>query len=384
MPVPPVLDVEALLAPIAGENPAGKDLLNGRTYDVIREARRADDALPQGEWVRDVKAANWPVVIEKSSEALALESKDLQIACWLVEALVKWHGFSGLRDGLHLLRELHERFWESFYPEVEDGDLEARANLLAWLNTRLAPTIGDISLTQGANGEKYGWLRWKESREVDNVGRRDQAALAAAVAEGKITGEQFDKATETTPLAYYQELLEDVNQSWEEFAALEGVVEARYGQEAPGLAAMRTAIEECRSVVAETLKKRGGIVPEPPPAPPPKAERGLLGRLLRGREDSATPEGREEAARPVSSPPPTGLSLEPINRSDALRRLAAVAEYFHRTEPHSPVAYLVQRAVRWGEMPLEQWLQDVIHDESVLNQLRDTLGLQDTHADGQS
>jgi type VI secretion system protein ImpA len=76
--------------------------------------------------------------------------------------------------------------------------------------------------------------------------------------------------------------------------------------------------------------------------------------------------------------------LEPINRSDALRRLAAVAEYFHRTEPHSPVAYLVQRAVRWGEMPLEQWLQDVIHDESVLNQLRDTLGLQDTHADGQS
>ena len=68
------------------------------------------------------------------------------------------------------------------------------------------------------------------------------------------------------------------------------------------------------------------------------------------------------------------VPLEPQNRADALRRLAAVADYFRKTEPHSPVAYLVQRAVRWGEMPLEEWLQDVIHDEDVLGQLREMLG----------
>ena len=72
--------------------------------------------------------------------------------------------------------------------------------------------------------------------------------------------------------------------------------------------------------------------------------------------------------------------LMPQDRADAIRRLAAVAEYFRRTEPHSPIAYLVQRAVRWGEMPLEEWLRDVIHDENVLGQLRETLGLKD--ADG--
>ena len=66
-----------------------------------------------------------------------------------------------------------------------------------------------------------------------------------------------------------------------------------------------------------------------------------------------------------------------IVSADAIRRLAAVAEYFHRTEPHSPVAYLVQRAVRWGEMPLEAWLQEVIHDEGVLGQVRETLGLKE-------
>ena len=63
------------------------------------------------------------------------------------------------------------------------------------------------------------------------------------------------------------------------------------------------------------------------------------------------------------------------SRADALKRLDAVAEFFHKTEPHSPVSYLVQRAVRWGNMPLENWLQDVIKDETVLYQLRQTLGL---------
>jgi type VI secretion system protein ImpA len=71
------------------------------------------------------------------------------------------------------------------------------------------------------------------------------------------------------------------------------------------------------------------------------------------------------------------MTLEPQNRADALRRLEALAVYFRRTEPHSPVSYLVQRAVRWGEMPLEAWLQDVINDEGVLSRVRETLGLKD-------
>jgi type VI secretion system protein ImpA len=76
------------------------------------------------------------------------------------------------------------------------------------------------------------------------------------------------------------------------------------------------------------------------------------------------------------------MSLEPQDRADALRRLAAVATYFRNTEPHSPISYLVQRAVRWGEMPLEQWLEDVIHDAGVLSTVRETLGLKES--DGNS
>ena len=58
-----------------------------------------------------------------------------------------------------------------------------------------------------------------------------------------------------------------------------------------------------------------------------------------------------------------------------LRRLNEIADFFHRTEPHSPISYIVQRAVKWGNMPLELWLQDVIKDETVLYSLRQTLGI---------
>ena len=62
------------------------------------------------------------------------------------------------------------------------------------------------------------------------------------------------------------------------------------------------------------------------------------------------------------------------NRQDALRRLAEIADFFQQTEPHSPVSYLVQRAVKWGNMALDNWLQDVIKDNSIIEQVRQTLG----------
>ena len=59
----------------------------------------------------------------------------------------------------------------------------------------------------------------------------------------------------------------------------------------------------------------------------------------------------------------------------ALRALNDIAGFFRRTEPHSPVAYLLDRAVAWANMPLEQWLAEVIRDESTLSSIRERVGL---------
>ena len=386
MASPPLLDFQALLTPIAGDNPAGKDARYDGTYDAMREARRADDPLDQGDWVRQIKVPDWLAVIDLANETLASKSKDLQVATWLVEALVKRHGFPGLRDGLRLLRELQERFWPSLYPEVEDGDLEFRAGPLVWLNEKLPVSIKEVSVTQPGDGANYSWLRWEESRAMDNLGRRDPTAMTAALAEGKITGEQFDKAVEATPLAYYKILHDDLNESWEEFERLDRVVDEKFGRELASLLEIRRAIEECRTLLADIGRKRGGLEPDPrPPEPGPRLQgpepepNGGFPDHHSREEVHASPQAFQgEPVLSHSYGHPAGMSIDPQSRADALRRLAAVAAYFRRTEPHSPVSYLVQRAVRWGEMPLEQWLQDVIQNEDVLGRVRETLGLKES------
>ena len=66
-------------------------------------------------------------------------------------------------------------------------------------------------------------------------------------------------------------------------------------------------------------------------------------------------------------------------REDAFRSLLQVADFFRRTEPHSPVSYALEQAVRWGRMPLPELLQELISDEAVRKDLfrRTGIGLGD-------
>ena len=74
------------------------------------------------------KRADWLGTIKLTQETLRDTSKDLLIAARLTEALVKVHGFVGLRDGLQLLRLLAEQCWDRLLPAIEgEDDLEVRA-----------------------------------------------------------------------------------------------------------------------------------------------------------------------------------------------------------------------------------------------------------------
>ncbi len=380
MPSPQTLDIEALLAPISGENPAGKSVRDGPygsakelegnlakplltvlrdvgPFDAIKEARRATDELAKGEWEGETKTADWRAVIDISTHVLSTKSKDIEIAAWMVEALVKRHGFPGLRDGLRLLREIQERFWESLYPSIEDGDLESRAGRLEWVNEKLPSSVRAVVVTQSRDGENYSWLHWEESRTIENLGRQNPEARAAALAEGKISGEVFDKAVAATPRAYFETVFEDLNECWEECERLSTVVDEKFGRDAPSLLNVKKALEDLRTLVTPIVKKKRELEPDPTTGQP-------AGEL-------------DQQAADIAFTPSGPVPFAPQNRADALNRLAAVADFFRRTEPHSPVAYLVQRAVQWGKMPLEEWLRDVIRDDGVLGRVRETLGLKD-------
>jgi type VI secretion system protein ImpA len=63
------------------------------------------------------------------------------------------------------------------------------------------------------------------------------------------------------------------------------------------------------------------------------------------------------------------------SRAQALGQLRAVADYFRQTEPHSPVAYLAEKAAHWGEQPLHLWLKAVVKDAGALAHVEELLGI---------
>jgi len=146
--------------------------------------------------------------------------------------------------------------------------------------------------------------------------------------------------------------LQDARHCLAALEQLQLVVDARLGAEGPAFGPAREAVLRA---VAQAARA----------AP---SEVSAAGTGTAGAEE----EGAGARAR-------AGMAVQrrpamPDTREHALAQLRLVAEFFRRTEPHSPVAYLAEKAARWGELPLHEWLRAVVKDPAQLAQLDELLG----------
>lgn len=327
MPLP-----DTLLTPLAGDQPCGADLRYDPLYDKLKEARREDDDAPQGEWERPRKLADWPQVIKLATDALAKQTKDLQIAVWLTEALLRKEGCGGLRDGLDLLHGLVDTFWDHVHPELEDGDAELRAAPLEWLGTRLNIAVKLVPVTQSG----VSWFRCQESRTVpteQDAEQEESKSLArqTAISEGKLAPEEFDQAFGGTPKAWFRQLLGDIEGAQASLERLNTLCNDRFGRDAPSFIPLRDALEELRHGVQGLLARKLEVDPDPV-------------------DVTAAGPGASAAGAATGPAGPGGLPPEPVNRGDAVNRIIAAARFLRREEPTSPVSYLALRVLRWGEI----------------------------------
>jgi len=268
------LVADDLLLPIPGANPAGDDLRYSLLYDQIKEARRHEDELSQGEWQRERKVADYPLTIKLARQALSTQTKDLQIAAWLTEALIRENGYGGLHLGLTVCLGLIDGFWDHLYPALEDGDAELRAAPLSWVASRLDVTVRSVPLVK----DGYDWFAHKGSRSLgyENPAAtpEQKKAREKAVKGGTVTAETFDKAFAETPKFYYAQSEKDLDAALETLAALDAVCERRFADAAPAFGKLRSAVEEVRHTVHALLEKKRQTEPDteqPKAAPEPSA-----------------------------------------------------------------------------------------------------------------
>lgn len=348
MATPPLLDFEALLAPIPGDNPAGAWLRYAGDYDEINGLRpKADrDAFEAGG-----QAGQWPQIEKLALRKLREKSKDLSLASWLTEALVHQHGFAGMRDGIQLIHGLLEQFWDGVYPLPDEGDLEVRCaplqslferNAGIWLSeTKLSKS--DIPNEDGGDPIPVTYNLWR-SIVVDRS--QDHLHLQAGM----------EKATADSPTDFYISALADLEATEDVLESLKALMAQQFGEAAPGVTAVADALRNCKGRIGSVLKSRG------------------VSTTVADSEESDNDDSNGSADS-GSSGGSGGGALR--TREDAARRLREVAEFFRRTEPHSPVPYLIQRAIAWSQMSFEQLLGELVKDEGSRQAINSTLGIRD-------
>jgi len=341
MPLP-----DNLLNPIPGEKPCGEDLRFAPLYDNIKEARREEEEVREGEWRTEGKKADYPQVVKLAVEALSTKTKDLQIAAWLTDALLRTEGFAGLKQGLDLLHGLVGTFWDGLYPQLEDGDAELRAAPLHWIGTNLVTPLRNAPI----NKARHGWLDYTESKKVGYEEQADttekKEARAQLLGQGKVAPEAFDKSFTETPKAFYVASEAALDGSTATVQALDTLCQEKFGDVAPSFSDLKKGLETVRRTVHLFLQKKRETEPD-------AVEPGAEGAAPQGAEAGAAGEGGAPASRGAAGAAGIVIPLadgEPASRRDAIASVVRAAETLRKLDPYSPAPYLMLRGLRWGEL----------------------------------
>jgi type VI secretion system protein ImpA len=394
------MDTDLLLAPLPGGQPGGEDLSFSSAFDDIAEMRRADDpTLKQGEWVTPLKQADWAGVARLCETLLATRTKDLRPALWLTEARAMVQGYAGLASGLGLCAALCEQHWAHLHPLPDGDDAEERIGNIAWMLQRLGELATALPITAGRKGERFTLQDLKHARQWQAQAERAGQPPDTLPADrpNAITVAQFRQALQDTPAERLREAVDALRGARAQLQAWQGVVDGRLGHEGPSFVSAREALEQA-SHELERLARETGALAHPSWAgevagevangvghglesavagrsPGPGAGAAKLPAVRHASGGSVHTEAAHVGAAPESNHVGAFAMTEPRTRAEALRQLQGVADFFRRTEPHSPVAYLADKAIKWGEMPLHRWLGEVVKDPASMAHLQELLGL---------
>lgn len=347
--------IDRLLAPISDDAPCGQDLRYEREFDQARELRREDDtSLPTGVWQSSIKRAQWPE-LEKLTTSLLLErSKDLMLSAWLGEAWLHLEGLEGLPGSLALVAGLCERYPEHLHPQAEDGDQSWRVIPLEWLARRYTQVLlTRVPLLDPRNGEFDGlcldaWRRLQVQQVQVNDSKGAKASAEAARSEQKKITEQI----RATPFSFWLRSQGSLLLSLQHLQRLDAWSDTYLGTQAPGFKALQDVIEALLTLVQEFIAMHPRQSTEAPV--------------------EALPQVASSPADVATAPQ---VFREPASREEAYRQLLLIAEYLARTEPHSPVPYLIRRGVEWGNKPLSELLGELISADAESRRLWTLLGV---------
>ena len=360
--LPDGFDLEALLAPIPGDTPVGPDIREdfsaqspyNRLRDARSEARDAEKLQDAGNPDARDPIPLWRAVRDLAQKTLTEATKDLEVAAWLTEAVLRSHGLVGLAAGAQLIGGLAERYWDSLYPMPDEYGMETRVAPVTGLNGQdgggsLIQPLNMLVLFERPDETPIALYQYQQSEQMTTL---DKVRLEARIKAGGIPFNDLDQearlaARKITPL---RDQARAALVAWERMAT---VLDEKAGAAGPSTSHVRDLLRGMLTILNRYA---------PPEAIAPEAA-----------DELAAEEGAPSDTPVAGAAPRAGGQI--VTREGALRALEDLSSYFRRTEPHSPLAYTLEEAVRRGRLTWPELLEEVLADKGARDAILTKLGI---------
>ena len=301
--------------------------------------------------MRAIPTPLWRTVRELALKTLAETTKDLEVAAWLTEALVRSHGLAGLTAGAQLMAGLAERYWDGLFPLPDDYGMETRVAPVTGLNGRdgngsLIQPLYMTDAVQPAGRHAGGLLSVPAVGAAQHAGCRTPPA-AHRGRRDPVRG-PGTRGARRRRRAVRRRCCADARAARDAWQAMADVMDAKAGADGPST----TAVRDLLSGIIEIATRYA----------PADAGGGRGGRRAAAARRRRRQRRRRGGFGRIAASPGQVAS-----REDALRALGEIANFFRRTEPHSPLSYTLDEAVRRGRMTWPELLAEVVADTDTRN-----------------
>lgn len=335
---------EKFLKPISDVRPCGEDIwFSEAKFQIVGPLEQAwrNEEEPKVE-------PKWSAIEDTASEMLE-RSRDLRVAIVWCLARLKDEGLAGFCAALGVIHGLIDKFWDDLHPLPENEADLVRIN-----------TLGNLSAPLGSDGP-YQFVKYLRELPLLRSAAGSAYPLVDILRAENATPAGEEGATAHLTMAQVEAAL--AGMPTEERAKLGKLIGDTVGFADQIEKATAAKMGEGRGVNLDALKQvlsEMGRIVEPQAAP--------IAGVAGGQNDEAV------AAAPGAGP--SFRSGEIRSRLEADAALAAVADYFRRTEPSSPVPLLIIRARRLLNLGFMESMQDLAPDS--VARFNDLFGLKES------
>lgn len=365
-----LVDLDALLKPLETGDGAGEDVRSDYAprapYQLLRGARgearalerRADGGDPDADPV--AIAGHWREVKRQAVIILETKAKDFEVAAWLTEALVRDQALAGVELGARLIHGLVAGFWDKAFPSLEEPEgLEDRASPIGGLagegvDGTLMQPLRRVTLFRRGDGSDCDYFLYKRAEEVASI--VDEERREKRLASGVPALDELQREARADG-AYLRGVWTRAKAAHAAWVAMDEALGEPFGGNSPSTRNVTTLLDDVLAIAVRALGPMESAA-EAELAP----EEGTVAAAEAGSVGGAASAGGG-GPRPLRT------------REDAIRTIEEVAAWFRKTEPHSPMAFTLEDAVRRARMPLDELLAEVLPDEDARRAMLTRLGI---------